>query len=72
MQTETAWWQNKTGAYLLKQERAALNETLPTIFGYYLVQSGCWGQPGALTEASPIRASLIVGELRRPRRARRG
>lgn len=62
MQTETdAWWQSKTGAYLLKQERMALSEALPTIFGYYLVQSGCWGQPGALTEASPIRTRLIVG-----------
>lgn len=62
MQTETdAWWQSKTSAYLLKQERAALNDTLPTIFGYYLVQSGCWGQPGMLTEASPIRTRLIVG-----------
>ena len=57
-----AWWQSKTGAYLLKQERAALNDTLPTIFGYYLVQSGCWGQPGMLTEASTIRTRLIVGE----------
>lgn len=67
MQTQTdAWWQGKTGAYLLKQERAVLNETLPTIFGYYLVQSGCWGQPGTLTEASPIRIRLIVGECGAP------
>jgi SAM-dependent methyltransferase len=62
MQTEPAWWQSKTGAYLLKQERAALKEALPTIFGYYLVQSGCWGQAGSLTEASPIRTRLIVSE----------
>ena len=62
MQTELdAWWQNKTGAYLLKQERAALAGSLPTIFGYYLVQSGCWGAPGALLEASPIRNKFIVG-----------
>jgi SAM-dependent methyltransferase len=60
------WWQSKTGTYLLKQERAALNDTLPTIFGYYLLQSGCWGQPGALTEASPIRTRLIVGECGAP------
>lgn len=56
-----AWWQSKAGAYLLKQERAALNEALPTIFGYYLVQSGCWGEPGTLTEGSPIRTRVIVG-----------
>jgi len=57
-----AWWQTKTGAYLFKQERALLKETLPTAFGYYLVQSGCWGPPGALMEASPIRTRLIVGD----------
>jgi SAM-dependent methyltransferase len=63
MQTDSdAWWQGKTGAYLLKQERAALGEVLPTVFGYYLVQSGCWGQPGALLDASPIRTRVIVGE----------
>ncbi|HEX7964118.1 MAG TPA: methyltransferase domain-containing protein [Gammaproteobacteria bacterium] len=57
-----AWWQTKTGAYLLKQERAALGCTLPTQFGFYLVQSGCWGPPGTLLESSPIRTRLIVGE----------
>ena len=57
-----AWWQSKTGGYLLKQERAALRTALPTIFGYYLVQSGYWGQPGALLEASPIRTRVIVGD----------
>lgn len=56
-----AWWQSKTGAYLLKQERSALGTALPTIFGYYLLQSGCWGEPGALLEASAIRTRLIVG-----------
>ena len=63
MQSELdAWWQSKTGAYLLKQERAVLGNALPTIFGYYLVQSGCWGQPpAALLEASAIRARIIVG-----------
>lgn len=67
MQTETEdWWQSKPGAYLLKQERSALNEALPTVFGYYLVQSGCWGQPGSLTEASTIRTRLIVGDCGAP------
>lgn len=61
-QGRDAWWQTKTGAYLLKQERAVLKEILPTVFGYYLVQSGCWGPPGALMEASPIRTRLIVGD----------
>lgn len=57
-----AWWQSKTGAYLLKQERAALGIALPTIFGYYLLQSGCWGEPGTLLEASAIRTRVIVGD----------
>jgi SAM-dependent methyltransferase len=57
-----AWWHSKTAAYLLKQERIALGEMLPTFFGYYLVQSGCWGEAGALLEASTIRSKIIVGE----------
>lgn len=56
------WWQSKAGAYLLKQERAALGTALSTVFGYYLVQSGCWGRPGALLEASTIRTRVIVGD----------
>ncbi len=56
------FWQGKTGAYLMKQERTALAAALPTIFGYYLVQSGCWGAPGELTEASPIRTRIILGD----------
>ncbi|HEY4126472.1 MAG TPA: methyltransferase domain-containing protein [Gammaproteobacteria bacterium] len=57
-----AWWQTETGAYLLQQERAALGEALPTRFGYYLLQSGCWGTPGTLLESSTIRTQLIVGD----------
>lgn len=57
-----SWWQSKTGAYLFKQERAALKEVLATVFGYYLVQSGCWGPPGLLMDTSPIRTRIIVGE----------
>jgi SAM-dependent methyltransferase len=56
-----AWWQTKTGAYLLEQERAALAEAFSTLFGYYLVQSGCWGEPGTLLEGSTIRAKFILG-----------
>jgi SAM-dependent methyltransferase len=56
-----AWWGTKTGAYLLEQERAALAEALSTLFGYYLVQSGCWGEPGTLLESSTIRAKFILG-----------
>ena len=63
MQTDAdGFWRGKTGAYLLKQERAALASVLPTVFGYYLVQSGCWGEPGELLETSAIRTRLIVGD----------
>lgn len=63
MHTDTdAFWHGKTGAYLLKQERMALAAALPTIFGYHLVQSGCWGAPGELLDASPIRNRIIVGD----------
>jgi len=62
MQTELdEWWQSKTGAYLLKQERTAMNEVLSTIFGYYLVQAGSWGPAGALIETSPIRSRVLLG-----------
>lgn len=56
-----SWWRSDTGAYLLGQERVALGEALSTLFGYYLVQSGSWGEPGALLEGSTIRAKFILG-----------
>ncbi len=63
MRTELAdWWQSKTGAYLLKQERAAMNEALPLIFGYYLLQAGSWGPAGALLEASRIGKRLLMDD----------
>ena len=49
------------GAYLLRQERAALSEVLPTVFGYFLVQAGVWGPAGALLQASAIRARFMLG-----------
>lgn len=62
MRTELeAWFQERTGAYLLRQERAVLAETLPTIFGYYMVQTGAWGPEDALLETSPIRTRLLLG-----------
>ena len=67
MQTDMdAWWQSKTGAYLQKQERAALDQALPTIFGYYLVQAGCWWSLGGVLESSPIRTRVVVGAAGTP------
>ena len=56
----TAWFAERTGAYLLRQERAVLAQALPTIFGYFLVQVGMWGPAGGLLHASPIRAQFVL------------
>lgn len=55
------WWQTRTGGYLLKQERAVLGQALPTLFGFYLVQSGCWAGAEPLLETSAIRTRIVVG-----------
>ncbi|MBU6470989.1 MAG: methyltransferase domain-containing protein, partial [Gammaproteobacteria bacterium] len=55
-----SWLVGRTGAYLLRQERAVLAETLPTMFGYFLVQVGMWGPAGGLLHASPIRAQFVL------------
>jgi SAM-dependent methyltransferase len=56
-----SWLEGRMGAYLLEQERAALAEVLPMVFGYFLVQTGFWGPHGALLQSSPIRARFILG-----------
>lgn len=56
-----AWWQTRTGGYLFRQERAALGHALPTLFGFYLVQSGEWGGGESLLDASTIRTRVVVG-----------
>lgn len=61
-QEPDSWFQERTGAYLLRQERAALAQTLPTVFGFYLVQAGHWGADGALLETSAIRTRFVVSE----------
>jgi len=61
MQAEPdSWFAERTGAYLLRQERAVLAEALPTIFGYFLVQVGLWGPAGGLLHASPIRTQFVL------------
>lgn len=61
MQSELdIWFTERTGAYLLRQERAVLADALPTIFGYFLVQVGMWGPAGGLVHASPIRAQFVL------------
>ena len=36
-----AWYNRPVGQLLLEQERQHLDETLPTLFGYHIVQIGC-------------------------------
>ncbi len=59
-----SWFEERIGAYLLRQERAALAEVLPTVFGYFLVQAGFWGPPGALLQSSAIRARFVLAPQR--------
>lgn len=56
-----SWFDSRRGAYLLRQERAALAEVLPTIFGFFMVQVGNWGPPGSLLQASVIREHFVCG-----------
>ncbi|MGB9428654.1 MAG: methyltransferase domain-containing protein [Gammaproteobacteria bacterium] len=55
-----SWFAERTGAYLLRQERQALADVLPTIFGFFLVQAGDWGPVGSLLQASPIRTQFVL------------
>ncbi|MGH8414408.1 MAG: class I SAM-dependent methyltransferase [Gammaproteobacteria bacterium] len=55
-----SWFEERMGAYLLRQERAVLAEALPTIFGFFLVQAGVWGPAGSLLQASPIHAQFVL------------
>ena len=54
------WFEERMGAYLLRQERAVLGEVLPTVFGYFLVQAGLWGPAGALMQSSVIRSCFML------------
>jgi SAM-dependent methyltransferase len=57
-----SWFERRTGAYLLRQERVVLGEALPTVFGYFLVQVGAWGPAGALLESSAIRTRFVMDQ----------
>ena len=55
-----SWFEQRMGAYLLHQERTLLSQVLPTVFGYYMAQTGVWGPPGELMQSSAIRTRFIV------------
>ncbi len=47
-----AWLRHPVGARILRAERARLDEILPDLFGYNLLQVGGWGRHAALCGAS--------------------
>jgi SAM-dependent methyltransferase len=54
------WFECPLGRYVLAEERTLLEAALPMLFGYFLVQSGCWGLPKELLDASAIRSRYII------------
>ena len=55
------WFESEQGQSTLEAEKALLDQVLPSMFGYYLMQTGV-GQPQLVTEASPIKHKFYVCE----------
>ncbi len=56
-----AWFRGTPGRMLLEQEHALLQEQLPDLFGYYLVQLGFLGEVPEAALAVRIRQRLVIG-----------
>lgn len=54
-----AWYADPLGKTLLEAERAALEEVLPNLFGYHLVQVGALS-PDDLLESSRINHKVVI------------
>ena len=54
------WFTSSPGRFLLAQELALVEQLLPGLFGYYLVQVGEIGSMTGSLELSPIRTHLLV------------
>jgi SAM-dependent methyltransferase len=59
-----AWFRTSPGHLLLEQERTLLEQQLPDLFGYYLVQLGFLGEVPEAALAARIRARLVIGAER--------
>ena len=57
----TDWFRHDLGALVLQSEKAMLDRLLPSMFGYYLMQTGL-GAPQPLADASAIHCKLYVCE----------
>lgn len=55
------WFKTELGSELLEQERAIVEQLLPSMFGYYLVQTGV-GEPRWLASSSTIHRKIYVSE----------
>lgn len=55
------WFDSELGKELLQEEQTLLERVLPSMFGYYLMQTGT-GKPRWLAESSTIHNKLYVSE----------
>ncbi len=55
------WYESELGQAVLEQERKVLDQLLPSMFGYYLLQTGL-GRPQQLTGSSTIGHKIFCGE----------
>lgn len=56
------WFDSELGKEILQQENALLERLLPSMFGYFLVQTG-FGAPQWMAESSTIHNKLYLSEL---------
>jgi len=56
-----AWFRAVPGRLLLEQEHTLLEQQLPDLFGYYLVQLGFLGEVPEASLAARIRERLVIG-----------
>jgi SAM-dependent methyltransferase len=56
----TAWFRSALGQALIRTEQRVLADLLSGVFGYHLVQVGCWGLPGDLMENARISHRILV------------
>ncbi|OUS23625.1 hypothetical protein A9Q99_26625 [Gammaproteobacteria bacterium 45_16_T64] len=57
-----SWYKTELGVQTLASEKAVLDQLLPELFGYHLMQVGVINSP-QLTSSSPIKHQFFVNEL---------
>ncbi|MEN8177966.1 MAG: class I SAM-dependent methyltransferase [Pseudomonadota bacterium] len=56
----TDWFQSSLGQLLVEQERHCLEQRLPNLFGYYLIQIGTIDPKLDLLRSSPAKSKLLL------------